>query len=327
MKNNKIPYNKKFIFTIIDDTDDAFLENIVPIYDLLHKNNIITTKTVWVYPPRDITESKGDSLQREEYLSFIKDIKKKGFEIGLHNVGSGDYTRNEIINGLEEFNEKLGFYPSLHVNHSYNKDNIYSGSKRFSFPLNWIVKFFYSHYDTFFGDTKGSDYFWGDYHKKHIKYGRNYEIDGINTIKKMPNMPYKDKIFDEYANYWFASTFASNQWLFNYKINEESIDKLESDSGICILYTHLGYFMQNGEIDKGFERMINYIGKKDGWFVPVSEVMEFLLKEKKSRGESDNITLLQKKKIEFHSFLTRIKYRFIIKIDDYHFKKSNSYAK
>ena len=39
----KLPDGKKFIFTIIDDTDDAFLNKIRPIYDLLYKNNIITT--------------------------------------------------------------------------------------------------------------------------------------------------------------------------------------------------------------------------------------------------------------------------------------------
>ena len=32
-----------YYFTIIDDTDDATYENILPIYDLLYKYNIIIT--------------------------------------------------------------------------------------------------------------------------------------------------------------------------------------------------------------------------------------------------------------------------------------------
>jgi len=164
-------------------------------------------------------------------------------------------------------------------------------------------------------------------HKKYIKYARNYEIDGLNTIKKIPYIPYRDKVYDEYANYWFASTFASNQWLFNYKVNRESIDQLEKEGGICILYTHLGYYMQNGIIDKGFREMIEYIGKKDGWFVPVSTVLDFLKEENKHRKIPEYISLFKKKQIQLHSFWTRIKYRFLIKIDDYHFKKSDAYAK
>ncbi len=321
----KLPNNKKFVFTIIDDTDDAFLENIKPIYDILYENNIITTKTVWVFPPRDRDESKGDCLQREEYLEFIKDLINKGYEIGLHNVGSGGYTREEIIRGLQEFKEKLGDYPNIHVNHSYNKDNIYSGSKRFSFPLNYVIKKLYSKYNDFEGDIPDSEYFWGDLHKKHIKYARNLEIDDLNTLKKLPYMPYRDKQYDKYSNYWFASTFAPNQWLFNKKVTKESIDRLEKENGICILYTHLGYYMQKGEIDRGFIDMINYIGaKKNGWFVPVSTLLDHLLKNK---NRDEYISVNVKKRMELHSFITRLKYRYIIKIDDYHFKKSQDYEK
>lgn len=327
-RNIELPEGKTFAFTIIDDTDDAFLENISPIYDLLYKNGIISTKTVWVYPPRDQEESKGDCLQRGEYLEFIKSLSNKGYEIGLHNVGSGGYIREEIISGFKEFKEKLGFYPKLHVNHSYNKDNIYSGSKRFSFPLNYIVKKMYSKYDDFTGDIPDSKYFWGDLHKKHIKYARNLEIDDINTIKKLPLMPYKDKQYDEYSNYWFGSTFAPNQQMFNHVVTKESIDRLEKENGLCILYTHFGYYMQRGIIDPGFIKMIEYIGnKKGGWFAPVGTILDFLLERKKRLNIPNQIPLLMKKKLEFQSLITRLKYRFFLKIDDHHFKQSDEYTK
>jgi hypothetical protein len=328
MNNLIFPENKQFAFTIIDDTDDAFLSNITPIYNILYENGLKTTKTVWVYPPRDITESKGDCLQRNEYLDFIIDIYSKGFEIGLHNVGSGDYKRDEIIQGLEEFHLKLGFYPKLHVNHSYNKDNIYSGSKRFSFPLNYLVKKLYKEYDNFSGEDPLSEYFWGDYHKKYIQFARNYEIDNINTFKMLPYMPFKEKLYDQYSNFWFGSTFAPNQWMFNYIVTNENIDKLEKEGGICILYTHLGYYMQRGIIDNGFIRMIEYIGnKKNGWFVPVSNILDFLNQRKIEKNLTEYLPNTFRKKIEFHSLMTRIKYRYFVKIDDYHFKKSDEYER
>ena len=256
------PDKKKFVFTIIDDTDDAIFENIKPVYDLLFQNKILTTKTIWVYPPRDIKQSKGDCLQRPEYLEFVKDLHKKGFEIALHNVGSGSYEREEIIRGLQEFKNHLGIHPNIHVNHSYNPDNLYSGSKRFSFPFNYIIKLLYSQYDEFYGDNPESNFFWGDIHKNLIKYSRNHEIDDINTVKINPYIPYKDKRYDTYSNYWFSSTFAPNQWVFNAMVTPEKIDRLENQGGICILYTHLGYFMRRGKIDPGFVKIIEYLGKK-----------------------------------------------------------------
>tara|TARA_B110001450_G_C17668082_1_gene500694 strand:+ start:16986 stop:17969 length:984 start_codon:yes stop_codon:yes gene_type:complete len=324
----KLPGNKKFIFTIIDDTDDAFTEKIKPVYDILHENGLKTTKTVWVNPVRDHDRSKGDSLADQDYRSFVLDIQKKGFEIALHNVGSGSYKRDEIINGIEKYKNILGNYPKLHVNHSYNPDNIYCGSKRFSFPFNWIVKKMYSQYNSFYGEVKGSIYFWGDLHKKHIKYSRNYEIDDINTYKINPYMPYRDKKYDEFCNYWYSSTFASNQWMFNRMVNKKSIDKLEEEGGICILYTHLGYFYKNGEVDKGFKSIVEYLGSKEnGLYIPVGEVMKLLKKNKMSEKKDSYIPYWQKKKLEFLSLKTRIKYRFFIKKDDYHFKKSKIYQK
>jgi hypothetical protein len=326
MKNIKFPDNKKFIFTIIDDTDDAYLETIKPVYDLLYENGLRTTKTVWVYPVRDPERSKGDSLQRPEYKEHILDLQKKGFEIAMHNVGSGDFERPEIIEGIKTFENIFGQTPKHHVNHSYNPDNIYCGSKRFSFPLNLVVKKMYSQYDSFFGEMKDSKHFWGDLHKKHITYGRNYEIDQLNTFGKNPYMPYKDKVYDEFANYWYSSTFASNQWMFNQRVNKKTIDQLEKDGGICILYTHLGYYHKNGKIDEGFQKAIEYLGaKKTGWYIPVNEVLDFLMEKKMENGTAEYIPFWFKKRLEVHSLITRIKYRYFVKKDDYHFKLSDEY--
>ncbi|NMA72702.1 MAG: hypothetical protein GX963_00760 [Bacteroidales bacterium] len=95
------PYDKKFAFTIVDDTDGGTVSNLKPIYDLLYESGIKTTKTVWVYPSRD--KFKGGSLLDNNYLEFIKQLEQRGFEIALHNVGSGSFTKKEIEKGLELF--------------------------------------------------------------------------------------------------------------------------------------------------------------------------------------------------------------------------------
>lgn len=317
------PNNKKFAFTIIDDTDDAFLENIQPIYDFLFEKGLRTTKTVWVYPVRDHETSKGDSLQRLEYLEYIKLLKRRGFEIALHNVGSGAFQRNEIIQGLNDYKDLLGEFPKIHINHSYNPDNIYSGEKRFVNFLRPIIRRIYPQYaDKFAGEIEGSEYFWGDYHKSIIKYNRNYEFDQLNIIKKNPEIPYKDTSFDKYSNYWFSAAFAPNQWVFNHIVNKKSIDNLEKESGVCILYTHFGYYMYEGnKIDPGFKDRINYLSSKNGWFVPVSEILDFLLEQKEIRNSPEYIKYYRKALLSISHLFTRIKYRKFIKIDDYYFKQ------
>ncbi len=314
------PNRKKFAFTIIDDTDDGFLENIKPVYDFLFEKGFRTTKTVWVYPVRDNENAKGDSLQNSEYLKYVKLLIERGFEIALHNVGSGKFYRSEILDGIEKYRDLLGVYPKIHINHSYNPDNIYSGEKRFAKLLRPIVKKIYPQYfGKFSGDIQTSQFFWGDKHKQLIKFARNYEFETLNILKKVPELPYRDKEFIQYSNYWFASTFAPNQWVFNHIINENAIDKLEEEGGVGIVYTHFGYYKyENGKIDESFKRKMEYLSKKEGWFVPVSELLEFLLKNKKN---DRYISEYRKLILSLSHLFTRIKFRKLLKIDDYYFRQ------
>lgn len=316
-----------FYFSIVDDTDDSTLENTKPIYDFLYEKGIKSTKTVWVYPPRD-KASSGDSLQRPEYLNFVKKLQQQGFEIGLHNVGSGEYTRKEILKGLEEFKEKLGDYPRIHINHSYNPDSIYGGYKRFNWPFNRIVRKMYPQYAGIFqGEIKESAYYWGDKHKEVIKFNRNHEIRHLNTTRFDKYMPYTDPYRSKCSNYWFSATFAPNQWVFNHLLTPDSIDKLEKQNGICVIFTHLGYFMRNGRIDPGFKERIEYITqKKNGKFVPVSQVLDDIAKKRIEKGQDPypKLPWWQKTRMEFQHLFTRLLFRKIIKIDDYSFKDLNA---
>jgi hypothetical protein len=315
-----------FYFTIIDDTDDSLLENTKPIYDFLYDNKIYITKTIWVYPPRD-EQSHGDSLQNAGYLEFIKDIKRKGFEIGIHNVGSGDYTRDEILAGIKEYKDKLGDYPAIHINHSYNKDSIYGGYKRFNAPNDYLVKKLYPQYSGVFqGENRGSDYFWGDKHKELIRFSRNHEFEGINTRKYDPYMPYVDSKRQEFANYWYSATFAPNPLVYNRVVTAKNIDRLEKECGMCILFTHLGYFMRDGKIDNGFKESIKYLSSnRNGIYLPITKILNEIANSRIMRGNEPYpvIPLHYKFRMEILHLLTRLKYRKIHKIDDYAFKGLN----
>ena len=300
------PDNKQFAFTIVDDTEYSTVFNTKPIYDLLDEIGLKTTKTVWVYPSRDRCE--GSCIMEEEYLEFIKEIQDKGFEIGLHNVGSGAFHREEIIEGIEIFKDLLGIEPTMHINHDSNPDNIYWGAERYQKILSFIIKLFYRKKRKFYGTDTQSTHFWGDICKKNFKYIRNYVFNGINTLKYDPKMPYKVKKKEKYSNYWFSSADAHTSVEFNNLLTEKNIERLKKEQGCCILYTQLDQILLGTYL---YPEAVAYyaIGQKimiviNGVVLSVMEVALPRLSNYSEKGnEEEYISLLNRVSIFFFAML------------------------
>ncbi len=290
------PQNKQFALTIIDDTDGAEIQNIKPVYDFLDQLGLRTTKTVWVYPSKD--KFKGSSLADYRYRQFIKKLQKQGFEIALHGVGSGEFRRKEIIEGLKTFQKFFGF-PKIQINHGQNPDNLYWGIKRFQlFRPFWRL-------GQFKGDQKSSDYFWGDLSRKQIKYVRNFTFRDINTLKSDPLMPYQDKSKPD-VNYWFSSADGAEIEKFNQLTRPENVNRLKKEGGASIIYTHFASgFVKNGRLNRDFQNNLKYLARQDGWFVPAGELLDHLLKTRKPQQPTKNELI----KMELKWFLD--KFRFI----------------
>ncbi len=276
----KWPDGKQFAFTIIDDTDGATVANVKPVYDYLFKSGLITTKTVWAYPPRD--KYGGSSLAELEYEEFIKELIDKGYEIASHGPGSGSFKRDEVLSGFEKIRTLTGNYPNIHINHALNMDNIYWGSKRFSFPINVL----YKHVRKVLGrksveslgDEVGSSHFWGDFSKKNIKYTRNRVFSDLNTLHCDKMMPYRDLSKDIHSNFWFSSSDGFDCKTFTKLLAYEDIDRLEKTGGCAVVYTHFafGFVDELGKLNEDFSRQIDYLVSKNGWFVPASELLNHL---------------------------------------------------
>ncbi len=275
----KWPDNKDFAFTIIDDTDNATVENIRPVYDHLLKNGIKTTKTVWVYPPRD--HFAGQCLLDDDYLDYLLDLQKQGVGLQLHNAGSGHFNRDEIISGLEIFREKTGSYPTMHINHANNPDNLHWGHQRYGWLMKLAFMLFAGNKRVFYGDDPDSPHFWGDHAKKHIRYIRNRVFNSINTLRYDPRMPYREKN-KPFANYWFSSSDGHTVEEFNGLISSKNINKLEKEKGLCIAYTHFAsdFVNRKGELNETFRENINHLANKNAWFVPATQILDYLLEQR-----------------------------------------------
>ena len=300
------PKNKNFAFSIFDDTDKATVKNIKPIYDLLEKLKIYTTKSVFIFSKKNpIHEADtGMTLEDSEYSSFILNLRDKGFEIGFHGAKGGSSKRGEIQKALEIFKEKIGYYPKTYANHLNNKESLYWGKDRLD---SFLLRFFYylatcKRKQSFCGHIVDSEYFWGDIVRDKIKYVRNFVFSGINTLKYNPSMPYYDKQ-RPYVNFWFSSSDGHNVETFNKLLSQKNINRLEKEGGGCIVYTHFANgFVKNGQVNQETKKLLINLSKRNGWFVPVGRLLDFLQRQ----HFSNIIPKKEKIKMEYKWFLNKM---------------------
>lgn len=275
------PHGKAFAFTIVDDTDMATLERIRPVYEVLDRYGLRTTKTVWVLESAETyhAPNQGDSLQEPAYRDFILDLQSKGFEIGLHGIRGGSSKRAEILRGLEEFRRILGRDPTLHVNHSLNRDNLYWGEHRWSFaPFRWLYALRKG--PSFTGHDYNSPRFWGDAALERVRYVNQFTFSNINLLEVTSSFPYHlpEK---PYVNFWFPTSNGKNLDALEILLSNANLDRLEREGGVCLVYTHLGAgsFNTPDGVNPRFEVLMREVASRNGWFAPASEILAHLEKQ------------------------------------------------
>ena len=270
------PENRRFAFTIFDDTDYCRLPEVEPVYRLLADLGFRTTKSVWPLASAPEGAIEGASLAEADYLDFIRRLQREGFEIALHGVRNHHSTRDLVEQGFRVFTDSLGRPPRIHVNHLNNRDNIYWGVHRFTTALPRLAFRLGSRSGPFEGNVDGSAYFWGDLCRERIDYVRSFVVEEINLLKVNPTLPYYNPA-KPYVRVWFTSTFGDKAPSFFKALREEEQDRLEAEGGVCIMYTHFGLrFYQQGALNPEFVRLMKRLAAKQGWFVPVSTLLDFL---------------------------------------------------
>lgn len=278
------PQGEKFAFTIFDDTDKATVETLAPVYELLDKLGLRTTKSVWVLPSEEpqIEANQGQTLSDPAYLSFIRDLARNGFEIAWHGARGGHTPRPLTVQALNLFCRELGFDPRTHANHLNNRESLYWGTKRLNSTLPRVAYQLATRRrgETYEGDVADSPYFWGDLAKERIHYVRNFVFRGINTLAMNPSLPYCDPC-KPLVRYWFSSADGHDVQTFNYLLSGANQDTLERESGVCIVYTHFANgFVDHGRVDSATVALLSELARRPGWFVPVAELLDFLISQR-----------------------------------------------
>jgi hypothetical protein len=281
----QFPEGKAFAFSVVDDTDLGTVANLKPVYDLLHELGLRTTKTIWVRKglnPNPIWASS-QTLEDKEYLEFVLELQRQGFEIAMHTAAPGTSCRAETISAYQTFREVLGHYPKININHASNTEDIYWGRDRLDNPFLQALYDKVTGWGQFWGHVESSEFFWGDICQEHTRYVRNFTFRSVNTLTVNPGMPYHDKR-RPYVNYWFSSSDGADVERFNRLISECNQERLLGEGGCCIVYTHFGRgFVEGGKLNATWERLMARLAQKNGWFAPASELLDFLLEQKKSK--------------------------------------------
>jgi hypothetical protein len=271
------PEGRRFAFTIFDDPDGQTLETTRLVYSFLASLGFRTTIAVWPLGARRQPNSGGETCANREYRFFVKALQDAGFEVGFHTATLHSSTRAETAEGLKAFEEYFGSAPSAMANH-YNEEAVYWGNARLTGPYRRIYNLMTlgRNHGRFSGHIEGGPYFWGDLCRERVRYCRNFVYEDINTLRACPWMPYTDPL-RPYVQKWFAATEGDKAASFLRTLTDSNQDRLESEGGACIMYTHFGHgYVKNGRLNPAFRRAMERLAKRNGWFVPVSTLLDFL---------------------------------------------------
>ncbi len=283
----EFPEGRRFAFTIIDDTDVAHVENVRPVYRLLEQLGMRTTKTVWgtSCPEGSRDYSGSETLEDPAYRDFVIGLRNQGFEIGWHGATMESSVRERTVEGLERFRETFGTYPRTYANHALNRENLYWGPERLD---SRILKALYGRFPHgpgyFEGHREDSPYWWGDLCAKHVDFVRNLTFNEINLLRVNPSLPYHDPA-RPLVRWWFSAADAEGYAEFNELLRPANQERLKREGGICIVATHFGKgFVRDGTVHPRTRTLLETLATPDGWFPPVSELLDWLVARRSDRG-------------------------------------------
>jgi len=280
-RNQRIewPDGKDFAFTIFDDTDNATVERVGPVYDFLDGLGLRATKSVWPLTGEGTPAFSGSTCEDPDYLAWTLGLQAKGFEIGYHGATYVTSPRDRVIAAIERFRDLYGHYPLSMANHLSCAESIYWGADRVTginrLGYNLLTRFRSN--GIFRGHRDGDPLFWGDVCQAKVRYVRNFTFRDIDTLAACPMMPYHDPA-RPYVNHWFAASEGRDVDAFNRCLSEANMDRLEDGGGACIMYTHFASgFADGGQLNPRFKLLMERLARKNGWFVPVTTLLDFLL--------------------------------------------------
>lgn len=233
-----------------DDTDNATLENVAPVYDFLAAIGMRTTKSVWPIRGQGAPAIGGATCEDPDYLAWTIDLQARGFEIGYHGATYLTSSRDTALRAIERCRALYGL-PSLDGQsrclrglHVLGADRV-SGVNRLVYNL--LTRF--TRRGVFSGHREGDPLFWGDVCRERVRYVPHFHLLGHRYAGIVPHdaLP-RSSATVRLVNRWCASSEGADVIAFNRCVSEANQDRLRARAGACIMYTHFASgFWSGGE--------------------------------------------------------------------------------
>jgi hypothetical protein len=284
------PDGRRFAFSIFDDTDNATVDNVLPVYDLLADLGVLITKSVWPLPSDRNDPSWGQCLEDSDYLEMIRSLASRGFEIAFHGARSGVNPRSVTLEALDAFRAQLGHDPRSFAHHARNIENLYWGAKRCNISAFKPLVRSVSQRPEFFGDVEGSEFYWADLCRERIEYVRNFGFRQFDIFENSPHDPYHDPR-RPMVNSWFSTSYGLTPSNADEILSDRRIREWGETGALVILSTHFAHgFVKNGHVSRSFGVGFERLAASGGWFAPVSSVLDHVVatrgKHEVSLGEA-----------------------------------------
>ena len=178
---------------------------------------------------------------------------------------------------MDKFAALFGHDPLTAANHTGVEESIYWADARLTGSrtvfYNLLTRF--HNWGKYRGHIEGDRYFWGDLCRQRIKYFRNFVFRDINTLKICPYMPYYDPL-ETLGEPWFASADGHDC--------RPSIAVRRGRPGsfgqarrrVYHVHALCQRIQREGKLNARFSGTDETSGQKNGWFVPVATLLDYL---------------------------------------------------
>jgi len=307
LDNVKFPGNRRFALSILDDTDDTTVETGQPVYDLLGDLGFRTTKTVWAFDSPEEEKGPyhmGQTMEDPAYRKWVVSLAEEGFEVAFHNASMASSSRERTEAAIDFLTDDCGFDLRLHCNHGQNRENLFWGPERYHSRALRLAYGLASSTDSE-GSETGSPYYWADIAAQRFSYIRDFAFRRLDCSKIGPGRPYRDST-KQPSPCWFNTADAPALPSFLRLVTREAVDRLEDAGGWTIISTHFGKgFAWEGKLNEHFASLMRWIAEKNGWFVPASELLDYI---GQTRGATE-ISRLERTRLEVAHVFDRIRRR------------------
>lgn len=274
------PGGHRFAVTVFDDTDGTTLATGRPVYDLLTSHGMRITKSVWPLAPDRPVSVGGDSCDDPDYLAWVLDLRDAGHEVGYHHASDHSSERDRTRRALDRFRELFGADPRVGADHAGNIESLAGGSDRLTgarrAAYRTVERVRAPERPRFLGADPTSPWFWADLCRDRVTYWRGLTYATTDLFDVCPHLPYHDPV-RPFVDQWFVSADAPRLDRLLSLLAPEHLNRLERRGGLCILYTHLGLDTSvDGRVDPRLAAAVEDLTRRDGWFAPVSEVLDHL---------------------------------------------------